>query len=334
VSDTGPPPRAAAATGVGPAVLLEVRDLKVDFFTYEGVVHALNGVSFAIHRGEMLALVGESGSGKSVLAWSILGLTKPPGKVVGGDVLWHGESILHMSSERLSAMRGKEVGLIVSNPRSHLHPLTRVGRQIEAARIAGPRGAKEAVLEALRKVEMPDPMRVYRAYPHELSGGMAQRVLIAMALLNAPELVVADDATSALDVTVQRQILDLMAQLIHERNTAALMITHDLGIVANYCRRATIMHAGLVLEAADTQQLFDNPLHPYTRGLLATARRRRSDIRSGDALGTAARAVEATRGLESHLVEAEPGHWVRVLREAPRNAPSAAAVLPTEETVR
>ncbi|HMN85189.1 MAG TPA: ABC transporter ATP-binding protein [Bauldia sp.] len=322
--------RAEGAGGGQP--LLDIRDLKVDFFTYGGVVHALNGVSLAVHRGEMLALVGESGSGKSVLAWTVLGLTKPPGRVVGGDILWRGESILGMSPERLNQVRGKEIGLIVSNPRSHLHPLTRVGRQIEAVRAAGSRGAREAVLEALRNVEMPDPMRVYKAYPHELSGGMAQRVLIAMALLNSPDLVVADDATSALDVTVQRQILDLMTELIQRRNTAALMITHDLGIVAQYCRRAVIVHAGMVLEAADTTQLFDNPLHPYTRGLLTTARRRRSDIRSGGALGAAAAAVAASRDADSYLAEVEPGHWVRVLRGS---APAGmSAPLPTEEAFR
>jgi ABC-type dipeptide/oligopeptide/nickel transport system ATPase component len=304
-----------------------VKDLRVDFFTYGGVVTGLNGVHLTMRRGEMCALVGESGAGKSVLAWSILGLTRPPGRVVGGEILWRGENILTMTKQRLHEVRGKEIGLIVSNPRSHLHPLTRVGKQIEAVRVGdrNARTAREAALAALRDVEMPDPLRIYRSYPHELSGGMAQRVLIAMALINSPQLVIADDATSALDVTVQRQVLDLMSGLIRRHNAAALMITHDLGIVAQYCKRATIMYGGEVQEVADTERLFENPLHPYTRALIAIARRRRSDSPAHRDSLEAARASAKVGSTDSHLVEEEEGHWVR--RQCSANPKHAAALL-------
>lgn len=315
-------------------VALSVRDLHVHFFTYAGVVKALNGVGLEARRGEMSALVGESGAGKSVLAWSLLGLTRRPGKVVQGEILWQGEDVLAMPKRRLEALRGREMSLIVSNPRAHLHPLRKVGSQIEAVYAAG-RGAirrlaRDAALQALRSVEMPDPARVHDAYPHELSGGMAQRVLIAMALINRPELVIADDATNALDVTVQRQVLDLMAGLIRQRHASALMITHELGIVAQYCQRATIVYAGQVYEVATTERLFDNPLHPYTQGLLATTRRRRGQRQAKPLPGSTPDPMALPKGCylaarcpvvmqECHermpaLTEVEPGHWVRCLR--------------------
>lgn len=315
-------------------VALAVRDLHVHFFTYAGVVKALNGVGLDVRRGEMSALVGESGAGKSVLAWSLLGLTRRPGKVVQGEVMWRGENVLTMSKRRLTRLRAKEIGLIVSNPRAHLHPLKKVGSQIEAVhatvRHADRGRAREAALEALRSVEMPDPLRVHRSYPHELSGGMAQRVLIAMALINSPELVVADDATNALDVTVQRQVLDLMTHLIRRQHASALMITHELGIVAQYCRRSTIVYAGQVCEIADTERLFDNPLHPYTQGLLANTRRRREQRQKKPPSIAAPDPMALPKGCylaarcpvvmpECHtrmpeLVEVEPRHWVRCLR--------------------
>jgi len=318
---------------------LSVRDLHVHFLTYAGVVKAVNGVSLSVRRGEMTALLGESGSGKSVVAWSIFGLIKPPGRVVQGEVLWRGDNVLTMSKGRLRELRGREISLIVSNPRSHLHPLTKVGAQIEAVRAAR-EGAREATLEALRAVDMPDPLRVYNSYPHELSGGMAQRVLIAMALINSPELVVADDATNALDVTVQRQVLDLMTMRIRQSNASALMITHDLGIVAQYCRRATIVYAGQVYESADTQRLFENPLHPYTQAMIATTRRRRSE-RLPPALASIAPnpmalpagcylaercpvAMDECRQRMPELQEVEPGHWVRCLRHPGRTATGSA----------
>jgi peptide/nickel transport system ATP-binding protein len=333
------------APGGGEDVALLVRDLHIHFFTYAGVVKALNGVGLVLRRGEMSALVGESGAGKSVLAWALLGLTRHPGKVVGGEILWRGANVLAMSKERLGAMRGREIALIVSNPRSHLHPLKKVGPQIEAVYRAGNRAdrraARPATLAALKAVEMPDPPRVYASYPHELSGGMAQRVLIAMALINRPELVIADDATNALDVTVQRQVLDLMTGLIRQQHASALMITHELGIVAQYCQRATIIYAGQVYEVADTKRLFDNPLHPYTQGLLATSRRRRSERQAEPLPSIAPDPMALPRGCYlaprcpvalpecrermPELVEVEPDHWVRCLRYPARLAAAITA---------
>jgi peptide/nickel transport system ATP-binding protein len=308
------------------APVLVINGLHVHFYTYSGITRALNGISLSVRPGEMSAIVGESGSGKSVLAWTILGLTKPPGKVVAGEILWRDENILTMSRDRLKAVRGRELGLIVSSPRSHLHPLTRVGHQIEAvyAAVSESRGqAREATVEILKAVEMPDPWRIYQAFPHELSGGMAQRVLIAMALINSPELVVADDATNALDVTVQRQVLDLMTGLIRRRNASALMITHDLGIVAQYCQRATVIHSGQVYESADTQTLFANPVHPYTKGLIAKARRRKDGQNKSD-IGrpTTDQSVNTCPDMQDcreavpELEEVEPGHLVRPWRKS------------------
>jgi oligopeptide/dipeptide ABC transporter ATP-binding protein len=294
------------------------------------VVKALNGVGLVLRRGEMSALVGESGAGKSVLAWALLGLTRPPGKVVGGEILWRGANVLAMSKERLGAMRGREIALIVSNPRSHLHPLAKVGPQIEAVYRAGNRAgrqaARAATLAGLKAVEMPDPTRVYASYPHELSGGMAQRVL---------------NATNALDVTVQRQVLDLMTGLIRQQHASALMITHELGIVAQYCQRATIIYAGQVYEVADTERLFDNPLHPYTQGLLATSRRRRSERQTEPLPSIAPDPMDLPRGCYlaprcpvalpecrermPELVEVEPDHWVRCLRYPARLAAAITA---------
>jgi peptide/nickel transport system ATP-binding protein len=255
--------------------ILSVRNLHTHFFTYAGVVKALNGFDLQVHRAEMSALVGESGSGKSVAAWSLLGLPKAPGRIVEGEVQWHGQDILRMSKERLKRLRGSQISLILSSPRSNLHPLLRVGDQIQAVHQAHHRvprlQARETTLATLRAVGL-DPNRVFDAYPHELSGGMAQRIIIAAALINSPELVLADDATNGLDVTVQRQVLDLMTQLIQQRRSSALMITHDLGIVAQYCNRATVMYAGQAVEVASTKRLFDNPLHPYTQALLGAIR--------------------------------------------------------------
>jgi oligopeptide/dipeptide ABC transporter ATP-binding protein len=336
------PPVQASARG---EVALAVENLHIHFFTYAGVVKALNGVSLAVRRGEMSALVGESGADKSVLALALLGLTRRPGKVVAGDIRWRGESVLAMSKRRLQALRGREVGLIVANPRSHLHPLKKVGSQIEAVHAAGRRSdggsARDAALAALAAVEMPDPKRVHNSYPHELSGGMAQRVLIAMALINRPELVIADDATNALDVTVQRQVLDLMAGLIRQNQASALMITHELGIVAQYCQRATIVYAGQVYEVADTLRLFDNPLHPYTQNLLATTRRRRAQHQAQPLPSVAPDpmalpqgctfaqrcpvALPSCRERMPELVEVEPDHWVRCQRYPAALAASVSA---------
>ena len=310
---------------------LSVKNLHVHFFTYAGVVKALNGFDILLERGEMSALVGESGAGKSVFAWSLLGLPKRPGKIVEGEILLRGENVRQMPPDRLRKLRGQEISLIVSNPRSQLHPLRKVGGQIQAVAMAhqdiSKKQAREAVLNTLRSVELPDPERLFNAYPHELSGGMAQRMLIAMALINSPELVIADDATNGLDVTVQRQVLDLMAGLIERQHASALMITHDLGIVAQYCKRATIMYAGQAYEVAETKRLFENPLHPYTQSLLGTIRSARVAARGKPLSGIAPDLVALPPGcyleprcpvrrpecrqIQPELRQVEAGHWVR-----------------------
>ena len=325
---------AAQVLPLGPDTeeILRVRDLQVEFPVYSKVNKSLNGFDLSVNRGEMAALVGESGSGKSVAAWSMLNHPKPPGQIVGGEVTWQSENVLAMPPDRLRRYRGKEVSLILANPRSHLHPLRRVGDQVEAVLHAhqkvGKAEANAAMLSMLGAVGLPDPNRVAKSYPHELSGGMAQRIIIAMALINSPQLVIADDATNGLDVTVQRQVLDLMADLVQQRQASMLMITHDLGVVAQYCKRATVMYAGQAVEVAETQRLFANPLHPYTKGLLGTIRAAGAergkplpglppdpaDLPSGCFLQPRCpvRLPECTQ-IRPEMRQVEPGHWVRCI---------------------
>lgn len=335
-------------------VILQANNLHVHFFTYEGVVRALNGFDLQLKRGEMRALVGESGSGKSVAAWSLLGMPKRPGRIVEGDVLWHSDSLLRMSPERLRRMRGKEVSLILSNPRSHLHPLLKVGRQVQRVFLAHHNAhkneAQEAVFAMLRAVGLADPERIYESYPHELSGGMAQRIVIAMALMGSPELVIADDATNGLDVTVQRQVLDLMADLIRQHGASTLMITHDLGIVAQYCQSVTIMYAGQVVEVAPMERLFENPLHPYTQALIGSIRSAATKESGKPLPGVAPNPLSLPSGclleprcplrrpecrhLNPLLAEAEPGHLVRCVLYAKASSLDAAkTATPTQTEV-
>ena len=314
-------------------VILRVSDLRVDFPLASGTVEALSGFDLRLHRGEMAALVGESGSGKSVAAWSILNLVQTPGRVVSGSIHWRGEDVLAMTPERLRRYRGKEVGLILANPRTQLHPLRRVGNQIQAVLHAHttvtPAEAREKAAVMLAAVGMPDPARVARSYPHELSGGMAQRVIIAMSLINSPQLVIADEATTSLDVTVQRQVLDLMTDLVHRHDASMLMITHDLGVVAQYCKYVTVMYAGQAVEATETDRLFAQPLHPYTRGLLGTVRAagmERGDPLPGMPPNPAARPagcfleprcpvrLPECKHIRPAFREVEPGRWVRCIR--------------------
>jgi oligopeptide/dipeptide ABC transporter ATP-binding protein len=258
--------------------LLEVDDLNIAFDTYEGTVAALNGVSLAVDQGEMLGLVGESGSGKSVLSHALLGQVRPPGRVLGGAVRFRGHDLLAMPEGTLQRIRGKEISLIVTNPRSQLNPMVSIGDQIAnvyRSHIACSRAeARARAIEGLANVGIPDPVRRADAYPHQLSGGMAQRVLIAMALVCSPSLLVADDATNGLDVTVQRQVLNLMRDLIRRQNSAAVIVTHDLGIVARYCQKVAILYAGQVVEIAATETFFAAPTHPYSQSLLDALRGR------------------------------------------------------------
>jgi oligopeptide/dipeptide ABC transporter ATP-binding protein len=252
--------------------LLEVRDLHTSFHTRHGVVRAVTGVSFHVDRGEILGLVGESGCGKTVTSMSILRLVASPGAIEKGEVLFDGKDVLTFDQRELRTLRGNRVAMIFQQPTSSLNPVMDVGDQISEV-LALHRGMKKKAararaLELLGMVGVPDPKRRIDAYPHEMSGGMAQRVMIAMALACEPELLIADEPTTALDVTIQAQILDLMRNLQRETGTAIILITHDLGVVAEMCDRVAVMYAGEIVEQADVRTLFGQPKHPYTRGLI------------------------------------------------------------------
>ena len=256
------------------APLLEVRDLRTWFHTRDGIVKAVDGVSFDVHRGEVLGLVGESGCGKTVTSFSIMGLVPAPGKIESGSVSFNGRDLLQMSRKELQQLRGDQISMIFQQPQSSLNPVFRVGAQIsevfEIHRAMKKAAGKEAAVQMLSKVGIPDPEQRADAYPHEFSGGMAQRVMIAMALACEPELLIADEPTTALDVTIQAQILDLMRDLQREANTAVILITHDLGIVAEMADRVAVMYAGEIVEETDVKTLFAAPKHPYTQGLIGS----------------------------------------------------------------
>jgi peptide/nickel transport system ATP-binding protein len=252
--------------------LLEVRDLRVRFHTEDGIVHASDGINYTIDRGEALGIVGESGSGKSVSALTVMGLTRFQHAEISGEILFDGRDLLKASDEEMRKIRGNEIAMIFQDPLSSLHPFYRVGRQlVEAIRIhqhMSKHQAKDRAIELLRMVGIPEPTRRFDAYPHEFSGGMRQRAMIAMALVNDPRLLIADEPTTALDVTVQAQILDLISKLQEELGTAVILITHDLGVVAEVADRIAVMYAGRIVEYADKRDLFRAPEHPYTWGLL------------------------------------------------------------------
>ncbi len=252
--------------------LLEVRDLRVSFFTPRGEVRAVDGVSFTIDEGETFGLVGESGCGKSVTALSLLRLLDGNGRIVGGDIVFAGRRLLALSEEEMRSLRGDQIAMVFQEPMTSLNPVFTVGYQIgevlEVHRGMSRKQARAEAIELLRLVEIPEPERRVDAYPHQLSGGMRQRVMIAMALACRPRLLIADEPTTALDVTIQAQILDLLAHLQQQFGMAVLFVTHDLGIVAERARRVAVMYAGRIVEEAETATLFRNPLHPYTRGLL------------------------------------------------------------------
>ncbi len=253
--------------------LLEVLDLKTHFVTSEGTLPAVDGVSFHVNRGETLALVGESGCGKSVTSLSIMRLVaQPPGRYVAGRILFGGRNLLTLSDAEMRRIRGNEIAMIFQEPMTSLNPVYTVGEQLaEAIRLhqgSKPRTAMEKARHLLELVGVPAPDRRVREYPHQLSGGMRQRVMIAMALSCNPKLLIADEPTTALDVTIQAQILDLMGRLKRELGMAILLITHDLGVVAEMAERVVVMYAGKVVEEAPVRDLFRQPLHPYTQGLL------------------------------------------------------------------
>jgi len=252
--------------------LLRVEDLRVSFSTEDGLVQAVDGVSFELDRGGTLGIVGESGSGKTVAALSVLGLTRTEGAQVSGRIRFEGRDLLELSDEDLRSLRGNEIAMVFQDPLSSLHPLFRVGAQIVEA-IRAHRGVAKAqararAVELLQLVGIPDPARRVHAYPHELSGGMRQRAMIAMALCNEPKLLIADEPTTALDVTVQAQILALLARLQRELSMAVVLVTHDLGVVADMAEQIAVMYAGRIVESASAEQIFGAPEHPYTWGLL------------------------------------------------------------------
>ncbi len=254
--------------------LLEIRDLRTSFYTRDGVVKAVDGVNFDVRRGEVLGLVGESGCGKSVTSLSILRLVSPPGKIDGGEILFEGRNLLDLSTAEMTAIRGDRISMIFQQPTSSLNPVFKVGDQIaEVLQIHQGLSKKEGrarAIELMAQVGISDPQRRVNAYPFEMSGGMAQRVMIAMALASKPDLLIADEPTTALDVTIQAQILDLMRNLQKEYSAAIILITHDLGVVAEMADRIAVMYAGQIAEEARTEELFSRPLHPYTQGLIAS----------------------------------------------------------------
>lgn len=253
--------------------LLEVKGLKTYFYTEDGVVQAVNGVDFAIRPGEVMGLVGESGSGKSVTSLSIMRLLGGSGKIVDGAVIFDGQNLTKLSENEMLDLRGNKISMIFQQPTSCLNPVFRVGDQIaESIMVHQQMDRQEAmrqVADLLRKVGISDPERRMKAFPHEISGGQAQRVMIAMALSCLPKLLIADEPTTALDVTIQAQILDLMRNLRQDFDTAILLITHDMGVVAEMCDSVAVMYAGQIVEYTDVHTLFEEPLHPYTEGLLA-----------------------------------------------------------------
>jgi oligopeptide/dipeptide ABC transporter ATP-binding protein len=271
-----PGPRAVGEPAVVPApTILQIEDLQTHFFTAIGTVRAVDGVSYALKSGETLGVVGESGCGKSVTALSILRLiANPPGRIVGGAIRFEGRNLLELSESEMEKIRGNDISMIFQEPMTSLNPLFTVGWQISEA-IAlhqglSKRDAWDKAVEMLRRVQMPEAERRAHAYPHQLSGGMRQRVMIAMALSCNPKVLIADEPTTALDVTIQAQILDLMRELQETFGTAIILITHDMGVVAENADRVVVMYAGRKVEEANADDLFERPAHPYTKGLLGS----------------------------------------------------------------
>jgi oligopeptide/dipeptide ABC transporter ATP-binding protein len=254
--------------------LLKVKNLKTYFFTEDGVVKAVDGVDFYVNPGEVLGLVGESGCGKSVTSFSIMRLVGIPGKIVEGEIMFEDKEILKLSEAEMTHMRGNRMSMIFQQPQSSLNPVFKIGDQVaEVLQIHQSMNKEQAwenAVALLRLVGIPDPESKAHAFPHEMSGGQAQRVMIAMALALNPQLLIADEPTTALDVTIQAQILDLMRDLRRRMNTAVILITHDLGVIAEMADRVAVMYAGRIVEESNVNLLFEQPAHPYTKGLIAS----------------------------------------------------------------
>lgn len=254
--------------------LLDVRNLKTYFYTEDGVVHAVDGVDFYVNSGEVLGIVGESGCGKSVTSLSIMRLISQPGKIEDGQILFEGKDLVKAPEEEMMKIRGNRISMIFQQPQSALNPVFRAGDQISEVLNIHQDFGKEAghkrAVELLKQVGIPEPESRAQSFPHELSGGMAQRVMIAMALACVPDLLIADEPTTALDVTIQAQILDLMRDMRTQLGSAMILITHDLGVIAEMADRVAVMYAGEIVEQSPVATLFDNPLHPYTKGLIGS----------------------------------------------------------------
>ena len=296
---------------VGQPSLLTVRNLRVNFYTYRGVVKALDGVDLEIMEGETLGLVGETGSGKSVTALSLIRLIPdPPGKIDDGEILLQGENLLQKSESEMRKVRGARIAMVFQDPSTFLNPVLTIGEQIIETLLvhdvfAGPNlkgralklRAREKAVQLLRQVRMPDPAGTLKKYPDELSGGMRQRAMIAMAVACHPDLLIADEPTTALDVTIQAQILELLNDLKRQEGLSVLMITHDLGVVAETCDRVAVMYGGNIVEVGPTSRIFENPLHPYTKALLNSIPR----------MSTRLERLESIRGLVPNLINPPSG---------------------------
>jgi peptide/nickel transport system ATP-binding protein len=281
--------------------LLEIHNLKTYFYTEDGVVKAVDGVDLEVYPGEVVGLVGESGCGKSVTSFSIMRLISAPGKIVEGEILFDGKDLVKAPESELMKIRGNRISMIFQQPTSCLNPVFKVGDQISEVldihqSLGREKGWARAV-ELLKMVGIPEPEKRTHSYPHELSGGMAQRVMIAMALACVPELLIADEPTTALDVTIQAQILDLMRDLRSKMDTSIILITHDLGIVAEMCERIAVMYAGRIIEEADVNTIFDDPKHPYTIGLIGSV----------PVLGVVKDKLDTIPGSVPNLVNLPPG---------------------------
>src|SRR5256714_3496040 len=257
--------------------LLEVKNLQTHFPTRAGLVKSVNGVSFYLDKGELLGLVGESGCGKSITALSVMRLISKPGRIVGGEIIFDGKNLLKLSDAEMRQIRGDDIAMVFQDPMTSLNPVFTVGEQIAEAlrwhRKLSRKAARAAAIQAMSEVAIPDPARRVDDYPHQLSGGMRQRVMIAMALACDPKLLIADEPTTALDVTIQAQILELLDELRRTRELAVLLITHDLGVVAEVADRVCVMYTGRIVEQSNVNELFAEPKHPYTRGLLRSVPR-------------------------------------------------------------
>ncbi len=281
--------------------ILEVRDLRTYFYTEDGIVKAVDGVDLEVKRGEVLGLVGESGCGKSVTSLSIMRLVGIPGKIESGEIWFEGQDLLKMSETEMGRVRGNRISMIFQQPVSCLNPVYRAGEQVgEVLQVhqgLSKKAAWERAIELLKMVGIPEPERRAMSFPHELSGGMAQRVMIAMALACAPELLIADEPTTALDVTIQAQILDLMRDLRSKLEASIILITHDMGVISEMAERVAVMYAGRIIEQTAVRTLFDEPLHPYTRGLLAAI----------PVLGVVQKRMAVIKGTVPHLINLPPG---------------------------